>query len=378
MSVKKQLGSSTQDEQFMARAVVLARRGQGFVEPNPMVGCIIVRRGKIIGEGYHRRFGGPHAEIDALKRCSESTIGATAYVTLEPCCHHGKTPPCTDALLDARLSRVVVAHRDPNPIVRHKGIRRLRNAGVTVDVGICEREAAEIIAPFATRIRHARPYVIAKWAQSLDGKLVTRTGDSKWISSEPSRRRVHLLRARVDAVLVGSGTVLADDPALTARNVKLRRRAVRVILDGRLRTPVNCRISDTAKAYPTIVFTTHSQAKSRKADRLRRKGIEVIACRSNRGRIAVKTWLAHLTDLDVTNLLVEGGPTVLSSLLQAGLVDEAWIFTAPILIGGPTAYGALHGPGAARIADAFAAGSVRTQRSGTDVLHHLRLTDPSR
>lgn len=375
---RKSLSSAQKDEQFMARAIALARRGEGFVEPNPMVGCVIASGGKVIGEGYHRRFGGPHAEIDALKRCSQSTNGATAYVTLEPCCHHGKTPPCTDAFLDARLSRVVVAIRDPNPIVRNKGIRRLRRAGVAVEVGIHEHEAAEIIAPFATRIRLGRPYVIAKWAQSLDGKLATRTGVAKWISCETSRRRVHQLRARVDAVLVGSGTVLADDPALTARNVKLRRRALRVVLDGRLRMPVTCQLSDTSESWPTIVFTTRSRAASHKADRLRRKGVDVIACPSNRGRLAPKSWLGRLADLDVTNLLVEGGPAVLSSLLQAGLVDEAWVFTAPILIGGTAAYGALQGTEVASVTDAVAARSVRIQRSGIDVLHHLRLTDHCR
>ncbi|GAF88580.1 unnamed protein product, partial [marine sediment metagenome] len=207
------------DHRMMARAIALARRGEGHVEPNPMVGCVIVRNRRSIGEGYHRRFGGPHAEIEALLACTRDPQGATVYVSLEPCCHHGKTPPCTDALIAARVARVVVAARDPNPVVRGRGIRRLRTAGIDVETGVLEGEAAEVLAPYATRVRLYRPFVIAKWAQSLDGKLATRTGHSQWISCEASRRRVHRLRARVDAILVGCGTVLADDPLLTARGV---------------------------------------------------------------------------------------------------------------------------------------------------------------
>lgn len=182
------------DRRMMARAVALARRGEGRVEPNPMVGCVVVRNRRVIGEGYHRRFGGPHAEIEALRFCTANPRGATLYVSLEPCCHHGQTPPCSDALIDARVVRVVVAVGDPNPVVQGRGIRRLRAAGIAVETGLLEREAAEVLAPYVTRMRLGRPYVIAKWAQSLDGKLATRTGDSRWISCEASRRSVHRLR----------------------------------------------------------------------------------------------------------------------------------------------------------------------------------------
>ncbi len=362
------------DHRMMARAIALARRGEGRVEPNPMVGCVIVRNGRVIGEGYHRRFGGPHGEIEALQACRRSPRGATVYLSLEPCCHHGKTPPCTDALIEARVAGVVVAMRDPNRVLRSGGIQRLRAAGIAVETGVLKREAAELLAPYLTRIRLARPFVIAKWAQSVNGKLATHTGHSQWISCDASRRRVHRLRARVDAILVGSGTILADDPLLTARGVSIRRQALRVVLDGRLRIPEKCQLAVTARAVPTLVMTTAVRAQSRKAEHLRRKGVEVIACRAPNGRLAPNDWLRKLAQRDVTNLLVEGGPTILTALLDARLVDEAFIFTAPMLIGGRSAPGALGGRGAARIEAAIRPRSIRTQRSGTDILYRMRLT----
>ncbi|MGB2985860.1 MAG: bifunctional diaminohydroxyphosphoribosylaminopyrimidine deaminase/5-amino-6-(5-phosphoribosylamino)uracil reductase RibD [Phycisphaerae bacterium] len=362
------------DRRMMARAVALARRGEGRVEPNPMVGCVVVRNRRVIGEGYHRRFGGPHAEIEALRFCTANPRGATLYVSLEPCCHHGQTPPCSDALIDARVVRVVVAVGDPNPVVQGRGIRRLRAAGIAVETGLLEREAAEVLAPYVTRMRLGRPYVIAKWAQSLDGKLATRTGDSRWISCEASRRSVHRLRARVDAILVGSGTALTDDPMLTARGVPLRRKALRVVLDGRLRLREKCQLVVTAGSARTLVMTTVSRANSRKAERLRRKGVEVIACRTRRGRLVMRDCLQKLAKRDVTNLLVEGGPTILTTLLEARLIDEAFVFTAPMLIGGGDAPTALAGRGAARIEATIAPRSVRTQRSGSDILHRMRFT----
>lgn len=362
------------DDRMMARAIALARRGEGRVEPNPMVGCVIVRNGRAIGEGYHRRFGGPHGEIEALQACTANPRGATAYVSLEPCCHHGKTPPCTDSLIEARVARVVVATRDPNRIQRGGGIQRLRAAGITVETGVLGCEAADLLAPYLTRIRLGRPFVIAKWAQSVDGKLAAHTGRSQWISCYASRRRVHRLRARVDAILVGSGTVLTDDPMLTARGVPIRRQALRVVLDGRLRIPETCQLVATCLTVPTVVMTTTARASTRKAERLRRKGVEVIACRATGGRLTHNDWLKKLAKRDVTNLLVEGGPMILTSLLQARLVDEAFIFTAPMLIGGYNAPGALGGRGAARIEAAIRPRSFRVQRSGTDILYRMRLT----
>ncbi len=356
----------------MARAIALARRGEGRVEPNPMVGCVIARSGRVLGEGFHRRFGGPHAEVVALDRCDGSPRGATMYVSLEPCAHFGKTPPCIDSLIAARVGRVVVAMLDPNPLVRGRGVKGLRKAGITVQTGLMRPDAERVLAPYRNRIVSNRPYVIAKWAQSLDGKLATRSGDSQWISGPGARRIVHRLRARVDAIMVGSGTVLADDPLLTARDVPLRRRALRAVLDSRLRVPNKCQIVDTVGDARTVILTTGKQAKSAKADFLRRRGVEVVGCRERRTQVDLPDALATLAGLGVTNLLVEGGATILTSLFELRLVDEGYVFTAPMFIGGSDAPSALRGKGSATIASATTASSVRVRRCGDDVLHHMR------
>lgn len=358
------------DERMMRRALELARKGEGRVEPNPMVGCVIVRNGRVIGEGYHRRFGGPHAEIEALRSCTRNPRGATVYVTLEPCCHHGKTPPCTDALIEAGVARVVTPLRDPNPAMNGKGLRRLRAAGIEVTIGVLGKGAAEVLAPFLTLLRKGRPYVIAKWAQSLDGQLVTPPGQSKWISSAASRRSVHRLRARVDAVLVGVGTVLADDPLLTARGVPLRRRAIRVVMDGKLRLPVSAKALASSKTTPTLILTTFQALQSRKARILTRKGVELASCKARGGRLVLRDCLSRLAERGVTNLLVEGGPTVLKAMLDTRLVDEAWVFVAPRWIGGE--------PQHSNLAEVAARGKLRVanvQRSGDDLFYRLRLTD---
>ncbi len=359
------------DREMMRRALALARKGEGRVEPNPMVGCVIVHNGRIIGEGYHRRFGGPHAEIEALRSCTRNPRGATAYVTLEPCCHYGKTPPCTDALIRAGVARVVTPLRDPNPMVNGAGMRSLRTAGIVVHTGVLVDKTAEVLAPFLTRVRLHRPYIIAKWAQSLDGRLVSPPGHARWISCAASRRRVHQLRARADAVLVGVGTVLADDPLLTARGVPLLRRAIRVVLDAGLRIPMSAKVVATAKATPTLLFTTARAARTRKARTLSRKGVELLVCRVRRGQLVLGDCLTHLAERDVTNLLVEGGPTVLSAMLDAQLVDEVWMFVSPKILGGDRQ----HRPLAALVAGANPK-SATVESSGDDLLLRLRLTDP--
>jgi len=359
------------DGRMMQRALVLARKGRGLVEPNPMVGCVITRGRRVLAEGYHRRFGLPHAEIEAIRACRGRLAGATVYVSLEPCCHHGKTPPCTEALIKARVSRVVAAITDPSPAVDGRGLRRLRDAGIDVTLGLLAPQAAELIAPFATRARLGRPYVIAKWAQSLDGKLVTRAGRSKWISCPQSRRYVHRLRAGVDAILVGAGTVAADDPLLTARNVRILRRALRVVLDGRLRIAESCRLVKTAGETPTLVLTSPQHAAGRKAERLKSRGVEVVACPLRRGRLSLLSCLHVLASRDVTNLLVEGGPTVLTSFFEAGLVDEALVFVAPTFIGGG-ARSVLGRRGYTPLAAAPLPLSVQMVRSGDDALLRMR------
>lgn len=361
---------------MLQRALALARRGEGRVEPNPMVGCVIVRNGHIVGEGFHRRFGGAHAEVDALRRCGEAARGATAYVTLEPCSHFGKTPPCADALIRAGVRKVVVAVRDPNPLVAGRGIRKLRRAGIEVVTGVLSDAAAEVLAPFFTRVVHDRPYVIAKWAQSLDGRLVTPAGESKWISGEPSQREVHKLRARVDAVLVGAGTVLTDDPQLTARGVRVRRMAVRVVLDGRLRIPEDSQLIRSAKRFPTLVFSAKRPSASRKAERLRRAGVEVVPVRATRDGLDLRRVLENLAERGVTNLLVEGGPTVLAAFFEGGWVDEAWVFTAPRFIRGSAASGIFTQTRTDRRRKVRVPYCVTVRRVGKDVLHRMWFEAP--
>ena len=271
---------------------------------------------------------------------------------------------------------MVAASGDPNPLVAGRGVRALRRAGIRVDMGVCAEEARELLAPFLTRTLLGRPYVIAKWAQSLDGKLATPSGDSKWISCEASRRRVHRLRARVDAILVGSGTVLADDPLLTARDVPLRRRAARVVLDTRLRTPTECRLVDTASQVPTWLLTSPAGAMSAKARRLGRKGIELISCRSRRGRLVLPDALSLLAARGVTNLMVEGGSTLLGSLLRAGLIDEAHVYVSSRLIGGDCRYGVLGNAGTREVSDALRPRRSTSHRVGDDVMFRLFWTDP--
>jgi len=359
------------DARMMQRALALARRGEGRVEPNPMVGCVIVARGRTIGEGYHRRFGGPHAEVEALRACQADPRGATVYVTLEPCCHCGKTPPCTEALLAAGVARVVTSMRDPNPLVAGRGVHRLRRAGVRVEIGIEAEPARALLAPYLTRTCLHRPYVIAKWAQTLDGKLATRTGDSQWISGVLSRRLVHRLRGRVDALLVGAGTVRADDPLLTAREVPRRRIATRVVLDTRLRLSPDSRVATTAGTVPTWVFTGMRQVNSAPARALTERGVVVMPARTRGGRLDLRDVLRRLAAQGVTNLLVEGGPTVLTALFAAGVVDEACVFVAPLLLGGVGAPSVPGGRGPARLAEAAAPARVCTRRCGSDIMWHL-------
>ncbi len=364
------------DRVMMRRAIHLSLRGEGRVEPNPMVGCVIVRGRKTLGEGYHRRFGGAHAEIEAIHACATPPRGATAYVTLEPCAHSGKTPPCVDALIKARIGRVVIAMADPNPQVNGKGIRRVRRARIRVDVGVCAEEAATVLTPFLTRVRMNRTYVIAKWAQTLDGKLATRYEDSRWISGEASRQLVHRLRARVDAVVVGSNTVLTDNPQLTARGVSLRRTAARVILDGRLRVPPASHVVTSATATETIVLTTSARAKSADARQLKRQGVTVVGVGSRNGRLSPAFCLRALAKRDMTNVLLEGGPTLLGAFFRAGVVDEAWVFTAPILLGDDCAPQVISDRHPVLMSDAIRSQLLSIKKINGDTLHRLRFNEP--
>ncbi len=330
------------DRGLLDLAARLALRGAGRVEPNPMVGCVIVSRGRVIGLGHHRRFGGIHAEVEALNDCArrgEDPRGATVYCTLEPCNAVGTHPPCVEALIEARVARVVFARRDPNPL-KGGGKETLLAGGVDAELSELSPLATGVGAPFAKRIETGLPWVIAKWAQTIDGRIATRTGESKWISSERSRRRVHLLRARVDAILTGIGTALADDPLLTARGVPVRRVARRVVADSDLDLPPDSKLARTADDAPVLV-ACHEELMSAgiTASRVRMltsRGVKLVGVsRSPRG------WgldLAHLLRVlarehQVSTLLVEAGPGLLGSLFDASLVDEAVVYVAPMMLG---------------------------------------------
>ncbi len=328
----------TDDEhRFMRRALALAARGRGSVEPNPMVGCVLVRDGQVVAEGYHRKYGGPHAEIDALQRAGEAARGATAYVTLEPCCHVGKTGPCTEALIAAGVSRVVAAMTDPFPKVACRGMEALTAAGIDTAAGLCEHEAHRLNAPYLKRLATGRPWVILKWAQSLDGKLASHSGHSQWITGPPARAEAHRIRGRVDAVIVGVGTVVADDPALTCRLARPRRTAKRVVVDGRLRIPPAAQLVRLAGEAPVLIVCTQEALRDQadKADALRRAGCEILALPAVApGRIDPADLLGALSTAGATNVMIEGGGHLLGGFLDRRLADEVAVFVAPMLIGG--------------------------------------------
>ncbi len=318
------------DEIFMRRALTLARVRKGLTHPNPTVGCVIVRDGKIVGEGFHQKAGEPHAEVVALKKAGKRAEGSTVYVTLEPCSHYGRTPPCALALIKAKVKRVVVATTDPNPLVSGKGIEMLREAGIEVTLGVLKEEAEKLNEDFFHYITKGVPFVVLKVAQTLDGFIADSRGFSKWITSEESRRYVHLLRCQSDAVLVGVNTVLKDDPLLTVREVYCERQPLRVVLDTRLRIPPNARITDTSAA-PTLVFTAADNAEKIKA--LEKKGVEVIRIPAEGGRIPLRKVLKVLAKREVVQLLVEGGASVFSSFVRENLASKLVVFTAPKVLG---------------------------------------------
>lgn len=325
------------DTAAMTRALELARRGEGHVEPNPMVGAVVTSRDaaghqRIIGEGWHATFGGPHAEILALEAAGARARGATLFVTLEPCCHHGKTPPCTDAVIAAGIRRVVIAARDPFPAVAGGGIAALEAAGLTVEIGLLEREATRLTAPFRTLVEYGRPWVIAKWAMSLDGALATGSDEDRWLSSPASRRIVHDLRGRIDAILVGIGTALADDPLLTPRPPSPRT-LLRIVLDSQARLPLTSQLVKTTHETPVLVAVDPEAPATRRAA-LREAGCEIWTAPLADRPTRLRSLLEELGSRRHTNLLVEGGPAVLRSFFGAQLVDEVWTFIAPRIVGG--------------------------------------------
>lgn len=358
------------DAAMMRRALALAERGVGRTSPNPPVGCVVVRDGAVVGEGRTAPAGGPHAEVVALAAAGPAAAGATAYVTLEPCAHHGRTPPCADALVAAGVARVVYALRDPNPRVDGAGAARLAAAGVAVEADVGADAAAALYAPFARWIATGRPFVTAKWAMSLDGRIATRSGDSRWISGSAARALAHRLRDRVDAVLVGAGTIRADDPELTVRLAADAappdgRQPLRVVLAGRRGVPPAARLFDTTVA-PTLVVAAGLPAGQAAA--LAARGVEVVVVAGRAGRVDVDAVLDALGRRGLLHVLVEGGAAIHGSFAAARAIDAVWAVVAPLVIGGAAAPGPVGGRGAARLADAMRLADVTSHAVGDDIV----------
>ena len=338
--------ANSQDSRWMRLALAEAARGLGSVEPNPMVGAVIVRDNQAIGVGHHAVYGKDHAEVAAIKNCTQSTMGATIHVTLEPCCHHGKTPPCVDSILKAGLRRVVVATADPFPQVNGGGIQRLREAGLLVDIwpesSDIAADAVRLNLPFFKRVKTGRPFVIAKWAMSLDGRIALASGDSRWISNEKSRALVHEIRGRVDAIIVGIGTVMADNPSLTARPPGPRI-PTRVVIDPRAELPLESILVRTANEIPTWVFCSLNADRAR-LEQLYESGCKVVELKPDEsGTIRPNDVLDHLGAAGMTNVLVEGGSRLLGRFFDDRAIDEVLVFIAPVLFGGPASYPPIHG-----------------------------------
>ncbi len=352
------------DDEFLRLAFDLAEIAEGDTSPNPLVGAVVVRDGEIVGRGYHRRFGGPHAEVFALDEAGERAEGATLYVTLEPCGHFGKTPPCAERIVEAGIARVVASIEDPNPLVSGRGLATLRSAGIDVEVGRLRDVATRQNEIFLKYVRTGTPFVHLKLATSLDGRIATRTGDARWISGRPAQILVHRWRRRHAAVLVGIGTVLADDPQLTVRHV-IGRQPVPVVLDARGRLPLTARL--LAGARRPIVAASQ-------VDPARRAELESVGCRvwelpSERGGVDLPRLLTQLGGAGIDSVLVEGGGETASSLLAAGLVDRVSFIIAPIVIGGRDAVPAVGGTGIERLADAIGLADVTTQWVGSDLVY---------
>lgn len=367
------------DHDHLARAIELASRGLGRVSPNPVVGAVLVREGEVLGEGWHDEFGGPHAEVNAIRAAGAADLrGATLYVSMEPCCHQGKQPPCTEAILAAGIDRVVVGSDDPTPKASGRGLGILRDEGVAVEVadGALAAEARLANQAFRKHARAGRPWVLFKSAMTLDGKVATRTGDSRWISSEGSRRRAHRWRSQVDAVAVGIGTALHDDPQLTARVEGVHHQPRRIVFDSIGRLPLGSRLVREAHHVPLTVVVSRA-ARRTATEGLELAGADVIVATGEHEPARVRSALDQLGALDppVTSILLEGGPHLAGAFLDAGEVDELRLFIAPLVLGGRSARDPLEGEGVERIDDALRALSLECERTADDVLIGARLRE---
>ncbi len=365
------------DQTFLTRAIELAERGRGRTSPNPMVGALVVRDGEVLGEGYHEAAGKLHAEREALAACGDADVrGATMYVSLEPCAHRGRTPPCTDAIIEAGLGRVVIASDDPSEHASGRGPGILRDEGIEVVIadGAVAAQARRLNQSFRKHARTGRPHVLFKSAMTLDGKVATRTGDSKWISGEHSRARAHRWRAECDAVVVGIGTALADDPLLTARLPSAHRQPRRVVFDSEGRLPLSSRLVRGAKEVPVTVVVSRAAPRTA-TDALEIAGVDVIVATGENAPARVRSALDQLGTRDVTSVLLEGGPRLAGAFLDAGEVDVIALFIAPVVLGGSSARDPLEGEGVERISEAMRALTLDTERIGDDVLVCARMRE---
>ena len=336
---------------FMKRALDLARRGRGRTSPNPLVGAVIVKAGQVVGEGYHQKAGTAHAEVHALSAAGERARDATLYVNLEPCCHWGRTPPCTEALLQAGVAEVYVAEVDPNPRVAGKGVHRLQDAGIPVHIGVCAEAAARLNEVHRKYVQTRKPFVILKTAMSLDGKIATASGESQWITAEASRQRGHEIRDTVDAILVGTGTVVRDNPALTTRlQDRDGQDATRIVLDSHGRTATDARIFNPESSAGVIIAVTPN-APPQNVSALEKAGAEVIVVPETAGKVCFKRLMERLGEREITSVLIEGGGEINAAAIAAGVVDKVMCFIAPKLIGGRAAPGPIGGEGISSLSD---------------------------
>lgn len=355
-------------EEYMRRALELARKGEGHTSPNPMVGCVVVKDGRIISEGYHEKYGEFHAERNALTRCTEDTAGADLYVTLEPCCHQGKTPPCTDIIIEKKIARVFVGSMDSNPLVAGKGVQILRDHGIYVETGILDAECRKLNEVFYHYIATKTPFVVMKYAMTLDGKIACATGDSKWVTGEIARTQVHRMRGRYRGIMVGIGTVLADDPMLNCR-VEGGVDPVRIICDSNLHIPTESQIVKTASDIETIVACSQealeSERKQEKIRRLKESGIQIIGTEGAHG-VNLMELMKKLGGQNIDSILLEGGGTLNASALEDGIVNKVYAYIAGKLIGGMDARSPVEGMGIDRMADAITLQNMEIEKLGDD------------
>lgn len=354
------------DEMYMERALALAARGRGTTTPNPMVGAVIVKDGRIIGEGYHIRAGEGHAEVNAFKNAAEDVTGATMYVTLEPCSHYGKTPPCADKIVEKKIGRVVVGALDPNPLVAGRGIEKIRNAGIPVVTGVLAEESIALNEVFMKYIVTKRPFVVLKAAMSLDGKIATADGESQWISCETSREEVHRLRHELTGIMAGIGPVLADDPMLNCR-IPGGKQPVRIIVDSHLSIPENSKLAASAKEFPLVVASVEKSDASKKA-RLEVMGAKVIEIPANQdGHVDLNALMERLGEMKIDSILLEGGGRLAEGALKAGIVDKVQFYIAPVLIGGEGAKTPVEGRGIETLSQAWHISDWKAETIGDDL-----------